>query len=74
MERGELFDIISDFGGVNERITRYYLRQMVEGLDYMHRNGICHRDLKPENILMDNDWNLKIADFGWSKGNLICET
>jgi len=30
--------------------------------------------LKPENILLDKDWNLKIADFGWSSKKLICET
>jgi len=30
--------------------------------------------MKPENILLNADWNLKIADFGWSSNKLVCET
>lgn len=74
LEGGELFDLIAEFGGVSERIARYYCHQMVEGLEYLHSHGVCHRDMKPENILLDSNFNLKIADFGWSKAGLVCET
>lgn len=39
---------------------------MLDGLTYIHNQGICHRDMKPENLLYDKDFILKIADFGFA--------
>jgi serine/threonine protein kinase len=63
---GELFDFVASTGAFPEHVARYYFRQLMEGLDSVHRKGITHRDLKPENLLYDGDFNLKIADFGFA--------
>jgi serine/threonine protein kinase len=35
-------------------------------LAHLHENDVTHRDIKMENILMDQDYNLKITDFGFA--------
>jgi serine/threonine protein kinase len=35
-------------GKLSEEQARFYFQQLVEGVDYCHKLGICHRDLKPE--------------------------
>lgn len=42
------------------------MSQLVNSLDYMHNLRCVHRDLKLENILVDDQLNLKIADFGFA--------
>jgi len=54
----------------DQKKFRHYVRDMVEGLAYLHSQRICHSDIKPENILIakaGNDHILKLADFGLSK-------
>ena len=63
---GELFEYISTTGPFDERYCRFYFRQLIYGLEYIHSRGICHRDLKPENLLLDENFNMKIADFGFA--------
>eukprot|EP00158_Paraphelidium_tribonemae_P003755 Partr_v1_DN26349_c0_g1_i2_m43065 putative serine threonine protein kinase len=41
-------------------------RQILEGVQYLHQQGIAHRDLKPENICLDSHAQIKIIDFGLS--------
>ena len=36
------------------------------GLNYLHCKGFSHRDLKPENILLDQNFNVKLVDFGFA--------
>jgi len=40
--------------------------KIIDGLIFLHNNGIVHKDIKPENILIDNNKNIKIIDFGLS--------
>ena len=47
-----------------------YISQLISGIEYCHRMGVCHRDLKPENLLLSDLSDaalLKIADFGLSE-------
>jgi len=67
---GELFYKIVDKGSYSEVEARDIVRQLVEGVDYLHNQGIAHRDLKPENLLCSETEDgvvIKIADFGLSK-------
>lgn len=48
-------------------LVRDYMRQIFEGMKYVHTQKICHRDLKPENILLTDDGIIKICDFGSAK-------
>jgi protein kinase len=49
---------------LTEAKIRSWLRQALQGLEYMHRAGYVHRDIKPENLLLRGGCTLKIADLG----------
>ncbi|BGP12957.1 hypothetical protein JCM10213_006596 [Rhodosporidiobolus nylandii] len=63
---GELFDYIVRRGKMPEDEARRFFQQIMSALDYCHSHNIVHRDLKPENLLLDENLNVKIADFGLS--------
>uniref|UniRef100_A0A8D3E757 Myosin light chain kinase family, member 4b n=1 Tax=Scophthalmus maximus TaxID=52904 RepID=A0A8D3E757_SCOMX len=70
VEGGELFDrIIDENYNLTELDTVLFIRQICEGLQYMHRMYILHLDLKPENILcVSRATNkIKIIDFGLAR-------
>jgi 5'-AMP-activated protein kinase catalytic alpha subunit len=48
VEGGELFDKIVEEGKFTEDKARFYMRQLLEGMECCHSKGVCHRDLKPE--------------------------
>ncbi|CAG2114001.1 unnamed protein product, partial [Medioppia subpectinata] len=50
-------------------ISYEIFKQLVESVEYLHKNNIIHRDLKPDNVLIDNTYSryITLCDFGLSK-------
>ena len=44
--------------------VRFFMRQIVSSLEYMHSNRVIHRDLKMGNIFLNENMDLKVGDFG----------
>ncbi|KAL5537328.1 hypothetical protein UlMin_046114, partial [Ulmus minor] len=64
---GSISSLLGKFGAFTEAVIRTYTKQLLLGLEYLHRNGIMHRDIKGANILVDAKGCIKLADFGASK-------
>ena len=52
---------------LEEQHCKYLFKQLMEGLNYLHKRRIIHRDIKGSNILVDYMGRLKIADFGLAR-------
>ncbi|XP_060076346.1 eIF-2-alpha kinase GCN2-like [Ylistrum balloti] len=51
-----------------------FLREMIEGIQHIHQQGMIHRDLKPVNIFLDSNDHVKIGDFGLATTNIILKS
>jgi len=67
MEGGSLSELIENNGAIPEDQARNLFRQVLDGVDHLHKLGIAHRDLKTANILLSRCKTVaKLADFGLS--------
>jgi serine/threonine protein kinase len=55
-----------------EKLIAFAL-DIARGMAYIHSQGVIHRDLKPENVLIDEDFHLKLADFGIACEESVCD-
>lgn len=66
VENGSLANIVkpNKFGPFPESLVAVYISQVLEGLVYLHEQGVIHRDIKGANILTTKEGLVKLADFG----------
>ncbi|EGC34792.1 hypothetical protein DICPUDRAFT_98108 [Dictyostelium purpureum] len=66
--QGTLNDLMEnpEFNLKSKREVLLISYQIIEGVDYLHSEGLMHRDLKPSNIFLNQDI-IKIGDFGLAK-------
>lgn len=64
IENGSLLTILKKFGKFPETLASVYTAQILEGLAYLHEQGVIHRDIKAANTLTTKDGEVKLADFG----------
>ncbi len=63
-ENGSLHSISKNFGRFPENLVALYMSQTLQGLVYLHEQGVIHRDIKGANILTTKQGLVKLADFG----------
>ncbi|KAK3377813.1 hypothetical protein B0H63DRAFT_226316 [Podospora didyma] len=69
-ENGSLHSICKAYGKFPENLVGVYMTQVLQGLHYLHDQGVIHRDIKGANILTTKDGTVKLADFGVSTSTL----
>ncbi len=63
-EKGDLQQLIAQYGSLNESSTRWVVGEIIETICYIHTTGFVYSDLKPENVLITRSGHIKLTDFG----------
>lgn len=63
---GNVFKFLNSYNPLSDYHIGRIWAQTALGIEYLHDKGILMRDIKPENLVLDEDYNLKLCDFGWA--------
>jgi testis-specific serine kinase len=66
-EKGSILDLIHKEKRLSEPRGCFIFKQILAGIEYCHSQGVAHRDIKCENILLDENYTVKLIDFGFAK-------
>jgi len=61
---GDLMNLLIKREILSEAETRFYMAELIQAVQAVHKHGYIHRDLKPDNILIGADGHIKLSDFG----------
>eukprot|EP01105_Mastigella_eilhardi_P010725 TRINITY_DN2495_c0_g1_i4.p1 TRINITY_DN2495_c0_g1~~TRINITY_DN2495_c0_g1_i4.p1 ORF type:complete len:211 (+),score=7.58 TRINITY_DN2495_c0_g1_i4:96-635(+) len=73
MEKGSLKEILKE-GSLSWDRVLHSLKSISRGMSFLHASNIIHRDLKASNVLVNENWAVRIADFGLSRIKLVNQT
>lgn len=59
-----LKDVINVMGALEPKLAIHICLQILAAARFAHAKGVIHRDIKPQNVMIDDEWNVKVTDFG----------
>jgi len=67
LQGGDLIALLIKKHRLSVEETRFYMAELLEALDAVHKHGFVHRDVKPDNVVLGSDGHIKLLDFGLCK-------
>lgn len=64
---GDLITYLQKKNRFSPKETAFYMAELLEALDCVHKHGYVHRDVKPDNVILTQYGHLKLLDFGLCK-------